>query len=71
MTSRETILTTDTALAALWASANAKRRAGATTAKADAEALTALLKDHHTLVTALQSRKLLTILPHADLESLK
>ena len=59
--SADTIHTNDTTLHELWAVVNAKRRKGSTAVKVDAEALTGLLKDHHTLITALQSRKLLTV----------
>lgn len=62
--------TSDTALHRLWGSVNAKRRAGTTAIKVDAAALEGLLKDHHTLLTALQSRKLLRIEATADQRSL-
>lgn len=68
---RETILTTDTALQSLWSAVNAKRRKGSTAIKVDAEGLTAILKDHHTLLTALSARKLLAVTLNADQESLK
>lgn len=70
MSTRETLHTSDTALASLWAAVHAKRRADTTTLKVSPEELTALLKDHHTLVSALQSRKLLTIILTSDQESL-
>lgn len=47
------LLTSDTALAGLWALVQAKRRKGSTTLnKVPADALENLLKDHHTLFTA-------------------
>lgn len=64
------ILTTDTALHDLWGAVNAKRRAGTSTVKVDADALAALLKDHHTLYTALRERGRLTIVRREDQEGL-
>ena len=66
----DTIHTTDTALAALWGSVNAKRRKGSTAIKVEAPMLEAILKDHHTLITALQSRKLLQVAAGPDQKSL-
>lgn len=66
----ERILTSDTALASLWAAVNAKRRAGTTTVKVDADTLSDALKDHHTLLTALMGRKLLSVTLTNDQESL-
>lgn len=67
----DAILTSDTALASLWSAVNAKRRKGSTAIKVEAETLTNVLKDHHTLLTALQARKLLKVTLTADQESLK
>lgn len=60
--------TTDTELHTLWTITQAKRRAGTSSLKVPAEALEHLLKDHHAMVTALQSRKLIALGP--DMESL-
>lgn len=67
----DAILTSDTALADPWTIANAKRRKGSNVLKVPADALEALLRDHHTLITALRSRKLLTISLNPDQESLR
>ncbi|SKA18098.1 hypothetical protein SAMN02745126_04022 [Enhydrobacter aerosaccus] len=64
------LLTTDTELSGLWATHHGKR-ASSTTVKVPADALEHLLKDHHTLLTALRDRKLLTITIGPDMESLK
>jgi len=61
---------TDTALAGLWSIVHAKRRAGSTTLKVPAEWLEHALKDHHTLITALQARKLLQVTAVSDFASL-
>lgn len=61
---------TDTALAGLWSIVHAKRRAGSTSVKVPADWLEHALKDHHTLVTALQARKLLQVTVGADFDSL-
>lgn len=60
----------DTALAGLWAIVHAKRRAGSTSVKVPAEWLEQALKDHHTLITALQARKLLQVTVGTDFASL-
>lgn len=64
------ILTTDSELRALWEAYHSKRRKGTTTQAVPIVALEHLLKDHHTLFTALQSRKLLQITAGPDQESL-
>lgn len=66
----ERILTSDTGLASLWTIAQAKRRKGSNVLKVPADALEALLKDHHTLITALRSRKLLSVTLSPDQKSL-
>lgn len=61
---------TDTALAGLWAIVHAKRRAGSTSVKVPADWLERALKDHHTLITALQARKLLQVTVGPDFKGL-
>lgn len=64
------ILTTDTELHALTEAMHAKRRKGTTTQAVPVEALEHIVKDHHTLLQALKDRRLLSITPGPDQESL-
>lgn len=64
------IETTDTALDALWKLYHAPRRSTVRTIVVPLDAFEALLRDHHTLITALQSRKLLQVTVGEDQGSL-